>query len=86
MAIASGPACPVLAGPVFMVILGTEHAQIMNNDRAALTTSHRHARIYATRTFYTHMHTAIAGTPTLPRTQQLAVSPIPLHRMTRPVN
>ena len=32
MAVASGPAGPVLAGPVFMVIFGTAHAQIMNNE------------------------------------------------------
>ena len=32
MAIASGPAGPVLAGPVFMVIFRTAHAQIMNNE------------------------------------------------------
>ena len=29
MAVASGPAGPVLAGPVFRVIFGTAHAQIM---------------------------------------------------------
>ena len=29
--VASGPAGPVLAGPVFTVIFGTAHAQIMNN-------------------------------------------------------
>ena len=32
MAVASGPAGPVLAGPVFTVIFGTAHAQIMNNE------------------------------------------------------
>ena len=31
MAVASGPASPVLAGPVFTVIFGTAHVQIMNN-------------------------------------------------------
>ena len=30
--IASGPAGPVLAGPVFTVIFKTAHAQIMNNE------------------------------------------------------
>ena len=30
MTVASGPAGPVLAGPVFTVIFGTAHAQIMN--------------------------------------------------------
>ena len=29
MAVSSGPAGPVLAGPVYMVIFGTVHAQIM---------------------------------------------------------
>ena len=41
MAVASGPAGPVLAGPVFKVIFGTAHVQIMNNENtfgAALTT------------------------------------------------
>ena len=32
MAIASDPAGPVLAGPVFTVIFGTAHAQLMNNE------------------------------------------------------
>ena len=32
MAIASGPAGLVLAGPVFMVILEHAHVQIMNNE------------------------------------------------------
>ena len=32
MAVASGPAGPVLAGPVFTVIFETAHAQIMNNE------------------------------------------------------
>ena len=32
MAIASGPAGPVLAGPVFTVKFGTAHVQIMNNE------------------------------------------------------
>ena len=31
MAVASGPAGPVLAGPVFTVIFGTAHAYIINN-------------------------------------------------------
>ena len=33
MAVASGPAGPVLAGPVFTLIFGSAHAQIMNNDQ-----------------------------------------------------
>ena len=32
MAVASVPAGPVLAGPVFTVIFGTVHAQIINNE------------------------------------------------------
>ena len=32
MAVASGPAGPVSARPVFTVIFGTAHAQIMNNE------------------------------------------------------
>ena len=32
MAVASGPAGPVLAEPVFTVIFGIAHAQIMNNE------------------------------------------------------
>ena len=32
MAVASGPAGPVLAGPVFTVIFGTAHGLIMNNE------------------------------------------------------
>ena len=32
MAVASGLASPVLAGPVFTVIFKTAHAQIMNNE------------------------------------------------------
>ena len=32
MAVASGPAGPVLAGPVFTFIFKTAHAQIMNNE------------------------------------------------------
>ena len=32
MAVASGPAGQVLAGPVFTVFFGTAHAQIMNNE------------------------------------------------------
>ena len=32
MTVASGPAGPVLAGPVFTVIFGTAHEQIMNNE------------------------------------------------------
>ena len=32
MAIASGLAGPVLAGPVFTVIFGTAYVQIMNNE------------------------------------------------------
>ena len=32
MAVASGPAGPVLVGPVFTVIFKTAHAQIMNNE------------------------------------------------------
>ena len=32
MVVASGPAGPVLAGPVFTVIFGTAHAQIINNE------------------------------------------------------
>ena len=32
MAVASGPAGPVLAGLVFTVIFGTAHVQIMNNQ------------------------------------------------------
>ena len=32
MAVASSLAGPVLAGPVFMVIFGNAHAQIMNNE------------------------------------------------------
>ena len=31
MAVASGPAGPVLAGPVFTVIFETAHVQIINN-------------------------------------------------------
>ena len=50
MALASGPAGPVLAGPVFTVIFGTAHAQIMNNVWGRLTTC-RGRRVYATRTF-----------------------------------
>ena len=38
MAVASGPAGPVLAGPVYTVIFGTAHAQIINNDRSISTT------------------------------------------------
>ena len=33
MAIASGPAGPVLTGPVFMAIFETAHVQIMNNKQ-----------------------------------------------------
>ena len=32
MAVASNPAGPVLAGPVFTVIVGTAHVHIMNNE------------------------------------------------------
>ena len=32
MAVASGPAGLVLAGPVFTIIFKTAHAQIMNNE------------------------------------------------------
>ena len=32
MAVASSPAGVVLAGPVFMVIFGTAHTQIMSNE------------------------------------------------------
>ena len=39
MAVASGPAGLVLAGPVFMVIFGTEHAQKMNFHTCAAALS-----------------------------------------------
>ena len=38
MAVASGPAGLVLAGPVFTVIFGTAHVQIMNNTFGAAFT------------------------------------------------
>ena len=34
MAVVSGPAGPVLAGPVFEIVFGIAHAQNSNNDRA----------------------------------------------------
>ena len=39
MAVASGPAGPVLAGSVFAVIFGTAHGQIMNNLNLATATA-----------------------------------------------
>ena len=57
MAVASGPAGPVLAGPVFMAIFETAHAQIMNNKQHVwgpsynLSLTHAYTRVYATRTF-----------------------------------
>ena len=40
MAVASGPAGPVLAGPVFTAIFETAHAQIMNNKQHVWGPSH----------------------------------------------
>ena len=81
--IASGPAGPVLAGPVFTVIFKTAHAQIMimsNTLGAALATCRRFARIR-----HTHfLRQAIAGTRTSARPQQQAVSPIQRYRMISP--
>ena len=59
MAVASSPAGPVLAGPVFTVIFGTARVQIMNNMfRATLTTCRRRTPIH-----HTHfLHRSIAGT------------------------
>ena len=67
MAVASGPAGPVLARPVFMVIFGTAHVQIMNNEQ----------HVWGPSFVNTHfLRRAIAGTRTSPRSQQQAVSPI----------
>ena len=48
MAVASGPAGPVLAGPVFTAIFETAHAQIMNNKQHVWGTSYN---LSSTRTF-----------------------------------
>ena len=50
MAVASGPAGPVLAGPVFTVIFGTAHAQIMSNEWGGSYNFVVDARVYATAT------------------------------------
>ena len=55
MAVASGPADPVLAGPVFTAIFETAHAQIMNNKQHVWGPSYIQpvvdAHVYATHTF-----------------------------------
>ena len=72
MAVASGPAGPVLARPVFTVIFGTVHAQIMNNEQYVWSHSGIDTREHTT---------DIAGTRTSPRPQQQAVSPIQRHKI-----
>ena len=63
MAVASSPAGPVLAGPVFTVIFGTAHAQIMNNEH-----------VWGPSFIDMHfLRQAIAGTRTSPRSLQQAV-------------
>ena len=54
MAVASGPAGPVLAGLVFTVIFGNAHAQIMNNEQHVWGRSYNFvvdAHVYAASTF-----------------------------------
>ena len=46
IAIASSPAGLVLAGPVFTVIFGTAHAQIMNNKKCFTFMLHAHAHSF----------------------------------------
>ena len=74
MAVASGPAGPVSARPVFTVIFETAHAQIMNNTFGVALTIHH--------TYF--LRRAIAGTRTSARPQQQAVSPIQRRRMIFP--
>ena len=81
MAVASGPAGPVLGGPVFTVIFGTAHVQIMNNEQHVWGPSYN---LLSTRVYMHFLLTAIASTRTLPRPWQLAVSLIPRHRIISP--
>ena len=45
MAVASGPAGPVLAGPVFTVIFGTAHPQIMKFSHLRSCTEQLHVLV-----------------------------------------
>ena len=66
MAVVSSLAGPVLARPVFTVIFGNAHAQLMKIFTPA------------------QLHRAITRAHTMPWLQQLAVSPIPRHKMMSP--
>ena len=81
MAVASGPAGPVLAGSVFTAIFETAHARIMNNKQHVWGPSYNLSST-CTRICHTHfLQQAIAGSRTSPRPQQQAVSPIQRYRM-----
>ena len=56
MAVASGPAGPVLAGPVFEIVFGIAHAQNSNNVRKSKNNDHaRTSKLPAAYMYFTSL-------------------------------